>query len=79
MDLEGEHTLPVSWKKADPSGDKSGEFGAGEQNVWRASRFFQAREALWGTLKNRPVLGDMATGQENPLGWRVQPDCMGGG
>ena len=53
MDLEGERTLPVSWRKADSGRDESGEFGAGEYHVWRASRFFQAREALCLRYKER--------------------------
>lgn len=30
-------------------------------------------------LKNHSVLGEMATGQKNPLGQTVEPSCMGWG
>lgn len=73
MGLEVGRSLPVSWRKDDPGRDKAGESGASEHHVWRASMFSLAREALWGTLKNRPVLGEMVTGQENPLGRGCSP------
>lgn len=73
MGLEVGRSLPVSWRKDDPGRDKAGESGVSEHRVWRASRFSQAREALWGALKNCPVLREMVTGQENPLGRGCSP------